>query len=67
LMRGSGNGSFGQALLRSMKLMHIRIAPLSFGTTTGFASHMVCTTAQITLAFSNFRTSLMMKSYRSCT
>jgi hypothetical protein len=57
----------GICLVDIVKSMHIHIAPLDFGTTTGFASHVVCTTSWITLAFSNFRTSLMMKSCRSCT
>jgi hypothetical protein len=64
-MRGSGKGSFGRALLRSVKSMHIRMSPLGFGTTTEFASRVGCITSRITLAFSSFRTSLMMKSCQS--
>ena len=38
-MRGKGYSSFGQALLRFVKSMHIRHFPVFFGTMTMFASH----------------------------
>jgi hypothetical protein len=40
LIRGSGKLSFGQALLRLVKSMHIRHLPLFFCTITTLASHV---------------------------
>jgi hypothetical protein len=39
-IRGSGKLSFGQALLRLVKSMHIRHLPLFFCTITTLASHV---------------------------
>src|SRR3954470_7961174 len=41
-MRGRGKGSFGQALLRSLKSMHMRQDLSFFGTITRFASQSGC-------------------------
>ena len=38
-MRGKGNSSFGQNLLRVVKSMHIHQLPFFFGTMTTLASH----------------------------
>src|SRR5215216_5870850 len=43
-IRDKGNGSFGQALLRSVKSMQRLHFPLAFWTTTGFANHVGCST-----------------------
>jgi hypothetical protein len=45
---GNGNSSFGQALLRSVKSMHILHLPLAFFTITVLASHSGYFTSQMT-------------------
>jgi hypothetical protein len=47
---GNGNSSFGQALLRSVKSMHILHLPLAFFTITVLASHFGYFTSLITPA-----------------
>jgi hypothetical protein len=47
---GSGNSSFGHALLRYVKSMHILHFPLAFFTITVLASHSGYATSLITLA-----------------
>jgi hypothetical protein len=49
---GNGNSSFGQALLRSIKSMHILHLPLAFFTITVLASHFGYLTSLITPALS---------------
>src|SRR6266536_5566948 len=59
-MRGKGNGSFGQALLRSVKSMQSLHFPLAFRTTTRFANHVGCSTPLTKPAASNFLISSAM-------
>ena len=54
---GNGNSSFGHALLRSVKSMHILHFPLAFFTITVLASHSVYVTSLITLALRSLLTS----------
>lgn len=60
-MHGSGNGSWGQALLRLVKSTHIRSFPPFLGTTMGFASHSGYRTSRMTPAASSLRVSWTMK------
>ena len=53
-MRGKENGSFGQALLRSVKSMQSFHFPLALRTTTGFANHVGCSTPLTKPAASSF-------------
>src|SRR5215216_3964452 len=53
-MHGKGKGSFGQALLRSVKSMQSLHFPLAFRTTTGFANHVGCSTPLTKPAASSF-------------
>src|SRR5688500_3342722 len=55
---GSGNSSFGQGLLRSVKRMHIRHLPWAFLTITVLASHTGYFTSLITPALRSLLTSL---------
>ena len=55
---GSGNSSFGQALLRSVKSIHILHFPLAFFTITVLASHSGYFTSLITPALRSLFTSL---------
>src|SRR5688572_12403452 len=63
---GNGNSSFGQALLRSVKLMHILHLPLAFFTITVLASHSGYFTSLMTPAlrsiFTLFRAPLALSS-----
>src|SRR5215216_4754839 len=59
-MRGKGNGSFGQVLLRSVKSMQSLHLSLAFQTTTGFANHVGCNTPLTKLAASSFLISSVM-------
>src|SRR5215216_3905446 len=59
-MRGKGNGSFGQVLLRSVKSMQSLHFPLAFQTTTGFANHVGCNTPLTKPAASSFLVSSVM-------
>src|SRR5688572_8030917 len=54
---GSGNSSFGQALLRSIKSIHIRHFPLAFFTITVLASHSGYFTSLTTPALRSLLTS----------
>ena len=64
-MRSSGYSSFGHALLRMVKSMHIRHLPFFFSTITTFASHSGYCTSQMTPASSNFCTSACAAFYLS--
>src|SRR5687768_12017753 len=57
LSLGSGNSSFGQALLRSVKSIHILHLPLAFFTITVLASHSGYFTSLITPALRSLFTS----------
>ena len=57
---GSGYGSLGQALLRSVKSMQHRFPPLCLGMMTGLASQSAWMTSRMILASSSFSTPLMM-------
>src|SRR6266511_1375280 len=59
-MRGKGNGSFGRALLRSVKSIQSLHFPLAFRTTTGFANHVGCSTPLTNPAASSFLISSAM-------
>src|SRR5688500_5026838 len=54
---GNGNSSFGQALLRSIKSMHILHLPFAFFTITVLASHSGYLTSLITPALRSLFTS----------
>jgi hypothetical protein len=54
---GNGNSSFGHALLRSVKSIHILHLPLAFFTITVLASHSGYVTSLITLALRSLFTS----------
>jgi hypothetical protein len=54
---GNGNSSFGQALFRSVKSMHILYLPLAFFTITVFASHSGYFTSLMTPALRSLFTS----------
>ena len=64
-MRVKGNGSFGQALLRSVKSMQSLHFPFAFWTTTGFANHVGCSTPLTKPAASSFLISSAMNCCRS--
>src|SRR3990170_4642893 len=64
-IRGKGNGSFGQALLRSVKSMQSLHFPLAFRTTTGFANHVGCNTPLTKPAASSFLISSAINCYLS--
>src|SRR5215216_3316422 len=53
-MRDKGNGSFGQALLRSVESMQSLHFPLALQTTIGFANHVGCSTPLTKPAASSF-------------
>src|SRR5688572_14644259 len=53
---GKGNSSFGHALLRSIKSMHILHFPLAFFTITVLASHSRYVTSLITTALRSLLT-----------
>src|SRR5215216_5926207 len=64
-MCGKGNGSFGQALLRSVKSMQSLHFPFAFRTTTGFSNHVGCNTPLTKPAASSFLISSTMNCCRS--
>ena len=64
-MHGKGNGSFGQALLRSVKSMQSLHFPFAFRTTTGFSNHVGCSTPLTKPAASSFLISSAMNCCRS--
>src|SRR5215216_6194947 len=64
-MCGKGNGSFGQALLRSVKSMQSLHFPFAFRTTTGFSNHVGCNTPLTKPAASSFLISSAMNCCRS--
>jgi hypothetical protein len=59
---GKGNSSFGHALLRSVKSIHILHFPLAFFTMTVLASHSRYITSLITLALRSLLTSFLTPS-----
>src|SRR5215216_178659 len=59
-MRGKGNGSFGQALLRTVKSMQSPHFPSAFRTTAGFANHVGCNTPLTKPPASSFLISSVM-------
>jgi hypothetical protein len=59
---GNGNSSFGQALLRSVKSMHILHLPLAFFTITVLASHSRYLTSLITPTLRSLFTSFQAPS-----
>src|SRR6187455_124572 len=59
---GNGNSSFGQALLRSVKSMHILHLPLAFFTITVLASHSGYFTSLMTPALRSLFTSFQAPS-----
>ena len=59
---GSGYGSLGQALLRSVKSTQHRFPPVYLGTTKGLASQSAWMISRMILASNSFSTSLMMNS-----
>ena len=64
-MHGKGNGSFGQALLRSVKSMQSLHFPLAFRTTTVFANHVGCSTPLTKPVASSFLISSVTNCYLS--
>jgi hypothetical protein len=59
---GKWNSSFGHALLRSVKSIHILHFPLAFFTMTVFASHSGYVTSVITPALRSLLTSFLAPS-----
>src|SRR6187455_1671427 len=61
-IHGNGNSSFGHALLRSVKSIHILHLPLAFFTITVLASHSGYVTSLITPALRSLLTSFLAPS-----